>query len=209
MDKAQIDVLVNEYALTEDLGSSVESWDSTQFDDRSAEINYSLVRHFKPKVVVEFGSRTGRCTHDILKALYKNGGDFTFKSYELEPGLRQTAQGNIDRIFEDKAITIGGDVTKAKDLPDGIEYLFVDNYHDDEVTNWLFESLLKRCKPGCLVMIHDVPLKGDFEIGKGGIFPETQMLVDMQKVGKLPLEKLYWTFEEETGWESTWWIYKP
>lgn len=207
--KAEVDKLVNHYAQTEGIDYTIHTWDSTQFDDRSAAINYSLVRHLKPKVVVEFGSRTGRCTHDILKALIKNGGEYTFRSYELEDDLRADAQRRIDAIFEDKAITIGGDVTKALDIPDNIDYLFVDNYHDEETTKWLFETLLKKCKPGAIIQIHDIPIKGDFEYGKEGTFPETTLLIDMQKAGTLPLEKLYWTFEEGDGWESTWWVYKP
>lgn len=209
MTKQEIDALIDKYK-DEDLGSAYETWDSqsSQYDDSSARINYSMVREYKPKVIVEFGARTGRCTHDILKALIKNGGDYTFKSYELDDTLRESAQKNINKKLGKKAITIGGDVMKATDIPDGIDYLFVDNSHDEETTKWLFDTLIKKCKLGALIQIHDVPLRGDFEKTKDGAFPETDLIIEMHKACTLPLEKVYWT-SEYSGWEASWWIYKP
>jgi predicted O-methyltransferase YrrM len=209
MNRAEIDELVRQYADAEGIDYTVETWDSTQYDDRSAAINYSFVRDRKPKVVVEFGARTGRCTHDILKALLRNGEPFVFKSYELEDDLRATAQRNLDRIFGDDAVTIGGDVMKAEDLPDNIDYLFVDNYHDVAITEWLFNTLFKKLRPGALVQIHDIPLIGDLESPRDSVFGETTYIVDLYKAGKLPLEKVYFTFEEGHQWESSWWIYRP
>jgi predicted O-methyltransferase YrrM len=208
MNKIDIDNMVEKYK-DENLESNL-GWlnHTTQYDDRSARINYSFIRDRKPKVVVEFGARTGRCTHDILKALLKNGGKFIFKSYEIEDDLRPVAQKEIDRIFGDKSITIGGDITKATDLPDKIDYLFIDNYHDKVTTEWVFNTLIKKCVKGCLVQMHDVRLIGDYEAPYGGIQEEAQYLVDMHKDGTLPLEKLYWGYEYEAPIESTWWILK-
>lgn len=208
MNRKQIDALVAQYAETEGIGSNIHEWNSSQYDDRSAAINYSLVRHYKPKVVVEFGARTGRCTHDILRALLKNGEKFVFRSYELQDDLRADAQRRLNEIFKDDAIIVGGDVTKAKDIPDGIDYLFIDNFHDEAITNWVFETLLPKCAPHCLIQIHDIPLKGDYEKGKDGTFIETDMIIALEKQGKLPLKKLYWTFEEGGGYESSWWTLK-
>jgi predicted O-methyltransferase YrrM len=209
MDKKEIDKLIEKYTSHGEVTSNIIEWNSSQFDDRSAHINYSMVRHFKPKVVVEFGSRTGRCTNDILKALIDNGGKYTFKSYELEDDLRKEAQKNINKRFKKNAIKIGGNIIEATDIPDNIEYLFVDNYHDTVTTEWLFNTLIKKCVPGALVQIHDIPLKGDFEIAKPGVFDETNLIVSMHHSGTLPLEKLYWIAEEGEGYESSWWIYKP
>jgi predicted O-methyltransferase YrrM len=211
MIRWDIDALVLKYARTEGLGSN-EGWlnHSTQFDDRSAEINYSLVREFKPKVVVEFGTRTGRCTHDILKALLINGEKFTYKPYELEDGMRVAAQSEINRIFKENAPTIGGDITKASDIPDGIDYLFIDNYHDLDTTKWVFDTLIHKCKPGALVQIHDWSLKGDFERTEWGNLKETDYVLELHQSGKLPLKKFYWTIDEgDLNKQSSWWIYEP
>lgn len=182
-------------------------WNS-QYDDYSAAINYSVVRELKPKVIVEFGARTGRCTHDILKALTKNGEEFVFKSYELQDDLRKVAQSNLDRIFGKEAIKIGGDILKADDIPDNIDYLFVDNSHDGPTTTWLFDTLIKKCNPGAIVQIHDIPFVKDFYLKKTNVFSETVDILNMHKNGTLPLKKLYWA-SEDTDWESSWWEYQP
>lgn len=214
LKKEQIDKLVEKYTHKEGLGLTVQDWitkgaGGSQYDDRSSEINYALVREFKPQTVVEFGSRTGRCTYVITKALQKNEQDFRIFSYEIDDGLRSLAQTNMDDLFGKGLIKIGGDVTKAKNIPDGIDYLFVDNSHDMNTTVWLFETLLPKCKPGALVQIHDLPIYGDYQIAPEGHFPETYLIVSMYREKVLPLKKLYWTWEEGDKMESTWWIYEP
>lgn len=204
MNRTEIDQLVEQYSRGD--GFDPKFLVDHQYDDRSADINYALTRHFKPEVIVEFGTRNGRCTHDIIKALQKNGKPFIYKPYELEDHHRTQAQLVIKVLKEN--IEVGKDIMEATDIPDGIDYLFVDNYHDIETTAWVFKTLIKKCKPGALVHFHDIPLFGDFKIGKD-TFPETHIMVDLHKTNELPLEKLYWTWEEGNGMESTWWIYKP
>lgn len=204
MNKTQIDQLVEKYSRGDGFDPVFPI--DHQYDDRSADINYALTRHFKPQVIVEFGTRNGRCTHDILLALQENGKPFIYKPYELEDAPRKLAQKVVNKL--DKSIKIGGDIMEAIDIPDGIDYLFVDNYHDEKTTKWVFKTLIKKCKPGALVHFHDLCLEGDYIIGKEN-FPEVNIMVELHKKGKLPLEKLYWTWEEGKQWESTWWIYKP
>jgi predicted O-methyltransferase YrrM len=204
MNRDEVDDIVALYV--QELDTSVANWPSTQYDDRSAKINYSFIRHFKPKVVVEFGSNTGRCTYDILRALIQNGGEFTFKSYEVNAERRLSAQSRLNESFGDKSIQIGEDITKANDVPQGIDYLFIDNNHDLETTRWAFDTLLKRCVPNCLIQIHDIPLRGNFEVRpEGRNFEEVAYIIDLQKEGKLPFKKEYWTWEENTRAESSWW----
>lgn len=182
-------------------------WES-QYDDYSAAINYCVVREHKPRVVVEFGARTGKCTYDILRALIKNKGRFKFKSYELDPNLAKIAMQNIfDKLG--RKFKIGGDILKAKDIPDKIEYLFVDNSHDGPTTDWVFSYLLPRCVPGAIIQIHDIPLNKDFSLKKdSGVFKETSQIIQMHKNHTLPLKKLYLA-SVDTEWESSWWEYRP
>lgn len=210
MNKEEIDKVIKPYINSFD----PLEWErltglDTQYDNRSATINYGLVRHFKPKVVLEFGTRKGRCTHDILKALTENGGKYIFKPYELSDTDRASTQTMIDQKFA-TITTVGGDVTKAEDIPEGIDYLFVDNFHDLTTTKWVFDELLKKCKPGALVHFHDVCFEGDYEITKPhSSWGEMDYIVELHKEGKLPLEKFYWGWEHEKPIESAWWIYKP
>lgn len=211
MTKEEIDALVEKYTLKEGIESSYEGWGKrgdSQYDDDSANINYALVRHFKPTKVIEFGSRTGRCTHDILLALQRNNQPFVFKSYELEDGMREIAQKNVDEDFGKGVLTIGGDVTKAEDIPDDLDYVFVDNYHDYETTKWVFDVLLPKCKPGALVHFHDVKLKGDWEFEDGGFPEEVKYVVSQADKNGGPLTKLYWSWEH-SSWEAAWFTYNP
>lgn len=208
MTKEEIDALVEKYQARDKV-AKLEHWRS-MYEDRSAEVNYAFIREFKPKVVVEYGAFCGRCTHDILKALIDNEEPYVFKSYECTPE-RATAQMNIDLVFGKKAIKIGENPVTADDLPDEIDYLFLDHNHDDETTHWSFTKMLDRVKKGGLIQIHDIPLRDDFVIGKEhGVFPETRIIVDMHEKGILPFEKLYWLFEEEVTegnrCEGSWWI---
>lgn len=206
MSPEEVQALVEKYSITD--GFSPDDFgQENQYDYRSANINYAMVRHFKPKVIVEFGTRRGRCTHDILKALQKNGVPFLFKPYEIDDGFRAIATENIGGIFG-YIVTIGGDITKATDLPDNIDYLFIDNNHDRETTEWVFNILLKKCVPGAIVHFHDMSFHGDWK-HKDAILDETKYVLELHEKGILPLKKLYWTYEEGDRQESTWWQYEP
>jgi len=213
MTYEEIQKLVEKYE-NEDLGSTI-SWygSSTQYDDLSARVNYSMIREFKPKKVLEFGSRTGRCTHDILKALMKNGGKYVFKSYEIDKDLRAWAQENVNKELGEGLIKIGGDVTKAEDIPDGLDYVFIDNSHDTKTTEWVFEVLLKKCRPGAIVHFHDLYIKDDMTFVFEGDVSEMEVMEKLIKKGNFPLERLFFYYEvskENTGpITSAWFTYKP
>jgi predicted O-methyltransferase YrrM len=173
-----------------------------------------MIREHKPKVIVEFGTRGGRCTHDILKGLFDNKIDFIYKPYEIDSYWRLKATTNLKNAFGDKAPIIGNNIVETNDIPDNIDYLFVDNSHDYETTKWVFEYLLpKKCINGALVHFHDLVIHGEFEFtmpSSNNIPPdgEQKYFYDLNKLGKFPLEKIYWTWEEGFPWSSTWWIYK-
>lgn len=203
----EIQALVEKYESEFDPNSYRRFFGETQFDDRSARINYAMVREHKPKVVLEFGSRYGRCTHDILLALLKNGGEYNFQSYEIEDRPRDAANNAMRQEFGDKGIVIGKDVMQGN-LPNNIEYLFLDHGHDEPMNHWVLEELIpKHCKDGCLVQIHDLPIHDDWVI-EPNPWNEASLLKDYHVAGKLFLKKVYWTYEEGNKMESTWWTYQ-
>lgn len=207
MNKEQIDALIEKYKNEFDPNSYRNFVKDTQYDNRSAQINYSMIREHKPKVVVEFGTKFGRCTHDIMQALLKNGGEFKFFPFEIDEGSRIKTQASMDNAFNNKAPKIGGDVMLA-DLPTNIEYLFLDHSHDTKMNNWVLDELIpKHCKPGCVVQIHDLRLSGDWEIEQCG-WDEADILKERYLQGTLPLKKIYWLYEEGGRMESTWWKYQ-
>lgn len=207
MTKQQIDELVIKYPLIPNITPDTEPW-SSQYDRRSASINYALVRHFQPTVIVEFGTRGGRCTHDILKGLLDNGKEFIYKPYELENGLRRVAQENLKRAFGDKAPTVGGDILKATDIPDNIDYLFIDNYHDELTTDWVFNTLFKKCIDNCLVHFHDIQLSDDTQFVANAFEGEIGVFKKYINSGNFPLTREYFTYPEGNNGSSTWWRLK-
>lgn len=210
----EVNTLICNCPLDPNIVPDTPPW-ASQYDRRSAAINYAMVRHFTPTTVVEFGTRGGRCTHDILKALIANDKDFVFKPYEIDKSMRLLAEKNLTRFFGNKAPEVGGDIMEANDLPDDIDYLFVDNSHDYETTDWVFKYLLpKKCRDGALVHFHDLVIWGDHKftmpnipdgIPDGG---ELKYFYELVHSHKLPLEKIYWTWEEGLGGSSTWWRFK-
>ncbi len=214
MTKKEIDELVQKYAIKEGIESDDQEWmkfaPGTQYDNDSANVNYSLVRHFKPTNVVEFGTRTGRCTHDITLALLRNKKPFVFNPFELEDDLRAVSQTAMNIYFGTDLIKIGGDITKATYIPDGLDYVFIDNYHDLDTTKWVFDTLLKKCKPGALVHFHDLRMRevnGKW-IDDGGGFPdEPKIVIDNADYNGGPLTKLFFYWENGNLRESAWFIY--
>lgn len=199
--------LFDRYPYFDVILPNIEPWLS-EYDTFSSRVNYAMIRTHKPKVVVEFGTKAGACTHDIMRGLLDNGGKFTFLPFEILPDMRKKAQENIDEEFSRK-VKIGRDIMKA-DLPNNIDYLFVDNSHDYETTKWVFEYLLpKKCVKNCLVHIHDLVIRDEF-VFEAAIneHNEISYIYDLVKANKLPLTKIFW------GWETgmpmcsaTWWYY--
>lgn len=212
MNKEEVDEIVEKYK-NEGIESSLGDWNQwgaggSQYDDNSAIVNYSFVRHFKPTRVIEFGARTGRCTHDILLALLRNKKKFVFRSYELSDDLRILAQAAIDHYFGKDSIKIGGDVTLAEDIPDNLDYIFVDNCHDWNTTAWVFQKLLPKCKKGALVHFHDIKLHDNYE-GEEHVLEEADYIRKIEASGKNPLKKLFWYWDYGQQWESAWFTYEP
>lgn len=217
----EVNDLIQKYPLFNNIEPDKDPWWS-QYDTLSSQLNYAFVRDFKPKVVVEFGTRGGRCTHDILKGLLDNGGEYILKPYEIDNkpggscdpsglGWRDVAQRNLKNAYGDKAPIIGGDIVSAQDVPDNIDYLFVDNSHDYLTTQWVFDHLLpEKCLDGALVHFHDLVIYGDYKF-QATVTPKENEIAYFQELidkSKLPLKKILW------GWESgipmvssTWWHY--
>ena len=213
--------LIKFYPIDKIIVSGEPPWNS-QYDEVSAQLNYALIRSFEPTTVLEFGTWGGRCTRDILRALLDNKKDFVFKPYEIDGGKRETAQYNISQEFGDKAVIIGKDVSKAKDIPDNIDYLFVDNSHDAWTTEWVFDYLLpKKTKPGALVHFHDLQIgrvdgKLKFLIGESNNWDEMRVMQKLIDEGKLPLKEFFLAWENQFSYQgavysgsSAWFIYNP
>jgi predicted O-methyltransferase YrrM len=205
--KEWMDKLLAKYAH-EELGSRLDQWGECQYDDISAMMNYCMVRHLKPKTIVEFGTRTGRCTYDILSALIENRRSYVFRSYEKENDFRKIAIENLRRMFKHYPVNcvIEGDIQNYinnpsnLDVPTNIDYLFIDAEHTREMAEWYVKYLFNRVEVGGVIQIHDFAEKSGLE--------EINYLLELRKEGKLPLKPIYIASEYyDSGVSASWWEY--
>ncbi len=180
--------------------------------DSEAQI-YSMIRKFKPNTCLEICSSHGGSTTVITSALIKNGKPFTFISSELLDDLRLEAERNVMARCKRTPFMIG-DITKNLDkVPEELDFLMVDNDHDLATTVWIFEHIIPRVKKGSLVVFHDWDIWEDdnglhYKGGEKPSWQETEMMANMYIQGILPLNKVFWTYNNPGVWETSFWTKK-
>ena len=204
MDREQIDKLIQKYISDFTLAGGLER----RIDDRSLSIIHAIVRKYKPKTCLEIGTWLGGSTCTILFALLKNKKKFKFIASEIEDGLRIATKENVLRVCG-KVPQLIGDITKEFDkVPQGLDFLLSDTNHDEETIDSIIKNIFPKLKDGAWVIFHDWAVKEENGkwLGKGidgiGSWPETEYLINLYKQNRLPLERVYWTYEngsEETG----------
>jgi len=119
--------------------------------DLSAEINYLLVRKFKPQTLVEISPAGGWSTVWFLTALRDNNAGRLY-SYDIFDTATKTVP---KRLSENRWNFILGDVRQQK-LPDPIDYLFIDCDHTAQFAEWYLKNILTNLKPNTPVAIDDI-----------------------------------------------------
>lgn len=190
-----------------------------RYDYDSSMIAYSLVRHYKPTSVLEFGASYGHSVIFNTDALLKNGKPFTYVAFEFVEDIYNAAKANLERRHGKLIPQLYfGDIREQLDkIPKTLDYVFIDGNHDLDTTQWYVDNIFPRIKRGSLVAIHDFAVTdkdgkwmGKDQDGKGGL-PETQLLMDLHEAGKLPLKKLFWTYGNplwagmSPNWEGSFW----
>ena len=138
------------------------------FDGVDALVAYCMVRHFKPRLIIEVGS--GFSSLLVGEAAAKNN---TSALICIEPFpqefLKQGFPG-LHRLIEKKVEDI--DLEFFSELHCG-DVLFIDSSHTVKIggdVNYLFLEVLPRLEPGVIVHIHDIFLP--FEYGRRWIKEE-------------------------------------
>jgi predicted O-methyltransferase YrrM len=120
-------------------------------DDVEAEISYLLLRAQRPQTVVELGASGGWSTTWLLHALRDNRKG-SLHSYDIV----NFSVGNVPaELAHGRWRFSGGDVRQAE-LPESIDYLFIDCDHSREFAEWYLAHLLPALRPGTPVSIHDI-----------------------------------------------------
>ncbi len=133
-------------------------WNNHAFGPASAFTLYGMVRHFKPKNLIEVGS--GFSTSLSALAAEQNGKEkIKTKFIAVEPypnarvkngmpGLHQLVQEQVETMDPRFFDVLGKD-----------DILFIDSSHVAKTgsdVNYLYLNILPRLKPGVIVHIHDI-----------------------------------------------------
>lgn len=143
-----------------DLGSD---YDNPQFGPGDADALYAMVRHVKPRRLIEIGS--GHSTRVVAKAIARNSADdadcncrhVCIEPYEM-PWLDELGPEIIRQRVEDVPASLFGTL-EAGDI------LFIDSSHvirpfGDVLTEFL--RIIPRLKPGVMVHVHDIFTPRDY-----------------------------------------------
>lgn len=142
----------------------------SMYHEEERRILFLLVRHFRPKVVVEFSPNKGWSTLHLAHALEINGAGHIY-SFELDPANIAAAQQTLSAYGLAHRVTFHvGDVRKTlppvlPTLRRPIDFLFVDSHHGHDFARWWLDGILPAVRPGALVHVHDVEYSHQFGWG--------------------------------------------
>ena len=144
-------------------GSTSFGYDNPTFGPGDAEYLYNMIRHFKPKRILEIGSGQSTLVARLaVAANRRDDPDYRCQQTCVEPfeapWLEQTGVEVLRSKIEDLAPAV-------VDLLDANDILFIDSSHvirpqGDVIYEYL--TLLGRLKPGVLIQIHDIRTPRDY-----------------------------------------------
>ena len=134
-------------------------WDNPSYSPSDAIATYGMMRHFRPKKIIEVGCGNSSCLMlDTNDRFFDGKIDFTL--IEPYPEFLSSVLWPKDP----EAITIIPE--KAQDVPPGVfesleenDIFFIDSSHVSKAgsdVNYLYLDILPRIKPGVLIHIHDI-----------------------------------------------------
>ncbi len=124
-----------------------------KLDDIEAELTYLRLRELRPASVVEIGTFHGWSTTWILRALHDNGAGRLHSFDLVDHALRSVPA----ELAAGRWTFHHGDVRRnLSQLPNPVEYLFIDAAHTAPFARWYTRVLLPGLVPETPVSVHDV-----------------------------------------------------
>ena len=130
------------------------------FDGVDALVAYSMVRHFKPRLVIEVGS--GFSSLVLGDAAAKNGRGALVCIEPFPRDFLRTGFPGLQTLIEKKVQEIDLEFFSHLESDD---ILFIDSSHTVKIggdVNYLFLEILPRIKPGVIVHVHDIFLPFEY-----------------------------------------------
>lgn len=195
MTNQEVSELVDKYFDNE--GYEFPDHFEHRYDVDSSAVLYSLIREHSPQSCLSIGCWQGGSSCVIMTALQKNRKKFIYYASELMDELRFKTALHVFEKCNASPIMLN-DITLNKDnLPHSLDFLFIDTDHDKKTTQWIFEEVIPRVRPGGLIAIHDWAVweEDGKWVGKGegrGGWEETDYIMTLHEKGELPLKKIYW-----------------
>lgn len=139
-------------------------WNNDFFTGADAALGYSVVRHFKPRTILEVGS--GFSTLLAAQALQRNGPEgHAGQITAIEPYPNATLRAGfagLETLIVEPVQNVALECFEALDAND---ILFIDSSHVTRLggdVNFLFLEVLPRLKPGVVVHVHDIFLPYEY-----------------------------------------------
>lgn len=196
--KEEIDAKIVKYFMPDNYQFPVEF--EHRVDSYSSSIVYSFIREYQPTSCLEIGTSHGGLTCVINSALIKNNKPYTYVASEMLPGLLAEATGWVTMKCNGVIPTMVGRIEDNLDkVPEKLDFFMQDTDHDLANCLWYLENIFPRLEDGALVGIHDwsARIKDGEMCYEGGSFPEITFLIKLLEQDKLPLTKLFWTWDYE------------
>ncbi len=190
------------YPLTKPQNSNPDSFyfNNGMFANTDAEVYYCMIRHFKPRRIIEVGA--GRSTQICCAAVNKNSEKDGIKAEinVIEPypnkKILNPLDKKLERLIESRVQDIGFDFFQQLNKND---ILFIDSSHvvkSGGDVNYLFLEIIPRLNPEVIVQIHDIRLPYEvpklFIIDQARFFTE-QYLLQAFLIGNKDFEILWGT----------------
>lgn len=129
--------------------TEVPSEDSTSVEEKM--ILHDAILKLKPKVVVETGTHRGLTTLYMLEAIRQNGEGHLWTADPFEWGAR----GNFRKFAEHEPLVTYEQIPGKNLEVDGIDFMFIDGYHEKIEVLAEIDALFPRLNPGAHVYFHD------------------------------------------------------
>ncbi len=130
-----------------------------QYDWFSAQVLYCLIRHTRPRTIIEVSTSSGYSTVIQALALQQNGTG-ELHTFEIEPRLAASAGRALGHFGVRDVVTIHvGDARVEADRVAPFstpELLFLDGLHTVAFARWFVDRWAKNVPPDTLFQVHDV-----------------------------------------------------
>lgn len=205
--------------------------DNGTFESVDAEMLYCMIRHFKPRKIIEIGSGNSTLLSAQSAMANRNisGTDTQLIAIEPYPGERlKTGMPGLTRLIEQRLEQV--DSRLFDDLEEN-DLLFIDSSHVLKMgsdVQKLYLDILPRLKKGVLIHIHDIYLPAEYPrniiIKRLRFWTEQYLLQAFLAFNesytilwaasymhlKYPglLEKAFPSYRRDSRWPASFWIQK-